>query len=67
MIIFFQLDRRIGGWSYTPQGSILDHHQRKQANSLQSTYDRSYPKTLESLAEKVSIDIIFVQFCGHTS
>lgn len=47
-----QLDRRLGGWSYAPQHSILDHH-LKQTDNMQSAYDRSYPKTLESLAEKV--------------
>ncbi|XP_065214984.1 rho GTPase-activating protein 100F isoform X2 [Planococcus citri] len=46
------LDRRLGGWSYAPQHSILDHH-LKPVENLQSDYDRSYPKTLESLAEKV--------------
>lgn len=49
--VMVQLDRRIGGWTYTPQPGILEHHLKQ--TGYQSNFDKSYPKTLESLAEKV--------------
>lgn len=52
--IVLQLDRRIGGWTYTPQPGLLEHHLKQ--TGYQSNFDKSYPKTLESLAEKVNFE-----------
>lgn len=59
-----QLDRRIGGWTYTPQPGILEHHLKQ--TGYQSSFDKSYPKTLESLAEKVNNFISVLQSCCQT-